>query len=419
MEISKLKTNTINTNKSIYILVVYLLSIIPIIDLINGYNLLYETSLGSMIGIIFRMFSFLFFLYLSIMRISTKKLIYIYVLFFYVLVSIFINFYRTASTPGLIDELTYGIKLLLPVVYALGLSNCINLNLVPENIVDKIFFNYAKVVPFTLIIPRIMGIGFDSYALGGGYKGLYFSNNELNILLMAISVFLFWKTIHSYSLSTILLLIFNFFSMLMIGSKTSIIVLFLLVGMYIFYKFSFKKILVILLLASTVVPWMLKIFSTFITDLFFRFQFYYEITNARDNIFNFLLSNRNLRIVPAFENIFNKNGFDALLNFLFGYGHYQQFDANILSTIMEMDLIDTFIWYGIGVTLLILFFYIFVFIKGIKNKEKKEYLIIFFLTFAFSTIAGHVLYSALAGGIFGIVCGNLLSLSKDSLNSNS
>lgn len=82
---------------------------------------------------------------------------------------------------------------------------------------------------------------------------------------------------------------------------------------------------------------------------------------------------------------------------------------------MEMDFIDTFIWYGLGVTLLISFFYIFVFIKGIKNQEKREYLIIFILTLSFSIIAGHVLYSALAGGVFGIVCGNLLSVSDNKL----
>lgn len=305
MEVSQLKNNTIKTNKIIYICIVYLLSVIPIIDLINGYNLLYETSLGSTIGIVFRMFSFIFFAYLSIMNISNKKLLYLYVLFFCVLLSVFINFYRTSSTSGLVDELTYAIKLLLPVVYALGLSNCINLKIVPSNIVDKIFFNYAKIVPFTLIIPRLMGIGFDSYALGGGYKGLYFSNNELNILLMAISIFLFWKTLHSYNISIIILLIFNFFSMLMIGSKTSIIVLLLLIIMYIFYKFSLKKIALVLLLVFTLVPWIYRVFSNFFTELFFRFRFYYEITNAQDNILNFLLSNRNLRITPAFENLFN------------------------------------------------------------------------------------------------------------------
>lgn len=393
--------------KILNILLYLFLGLIPIIDMINGYNLLSNTGLGSLIGILFRLVSivFLFFLIIRKNRISHLIILYTFILFLFIIVSI--NYFRTGDLSGFFDEITYATKLLLPILYTLGISNAVNNGIVSKDIVDKVLTFFSILVPMTLIIPMLFDAGYSSYDLGGGYKGFYYSNNELNILMISVTIFAFWQFTTYKKRKFIILFLLNCVTMLLIGSKASIFCIGLLGIVYVLKKISVKSILKFLLgllLASLLAS---KFFSNFIDEIVFRFQYYYTITNGSENIFNFLLSNRNLRIIPAITDIFlnNENGF---LNFLFGYGHYQQFDANVLQSIMEMDFIDTLIWYGALISFSVLGFYVYVLICGIKKKNDFLYTFIYIIIFAFSMIAGHVLFSALAGGIFGIIGSCLL-----------
>ncbi|MGF2941314.1 hypothetical protein [Enterococcus xiangfangensis] len=390
-------------NSALYIF----LGLIPIVDMINGYNLLENNSIGSLVGVVFRIVSILFLFFLIIQKNRILRLVLLNLFILFIFLVVYINYFRTKNVNGLIDEAMYATKLILPILYALGISNAVNNGIVDEDIVDKILTFFSFLVPLTLIVPMILNLGYSSYDLGGGYKGFYYSNNELNILMISITIFNFWQlTAHKKKFFFIPFLL-NSVSMLLIGSKTSILCVLLLGMIYFFRKISIQSIIKILIVLTILIFLGSRIFSEFFDEIIFRFQYYYTITNGSDNIFNFLLSNRNLRIVPTITEVFltNKSGF---LNFIFGYGHYQQFDPNVLQSIMEMDFVDTIIWYGVVVTAAVLGFYIYVLIRGIKRKADFVYILIYITIFSFSIVAGHVLYSALAGGIFGIIGSRLL-----------
>ena len=423
---NKVQTSELNRNETKYVDTKYIeskvlsiflylsLVLIPIVDMINGYNLLSNSDIGSLIGILFRIISIVFLLFLIVRKNKLSHLIFLYSLILFLFIVVIMNYFRSGNLIGFFDEITYATKLVLPILYMLGISNAVNNGIVNKDIVDKVLTFFSVIVPLTLIIPMIFDAGYSSYALGGGYKGFYYSNNELNILMISITIFSFWQFTAYKKRKFIILFLFNCTTMLLIGSKTSIFCVIILGIIYILKKFSFKsifKILIVSLIASFLA---LSLFSEFINEIIFRFQHYYSITNGSDNIFNFLLSNRNLRIVPAINEVFlnNDNGF---LNFLIGYGHYQQFDASLLQSIMEMDIIDTLIWYGFLVSFTIFGFYIYVLLNGLRKKNNFLYNFIYIIIFTFSMIAGHVLYSALAGGVFGIVGSCLLQ--KDNSNS--
>ncbi|MTD38460.1 hypothetical protein GIX45_07440 [Erwinia sp. CPCC 100877] len=397
-------TNDQNVYKNIIgKLLTIFLCLIPVIDMINGYNLLNETSLGSKVGILFRIATLFLLGFIILYKISRKYLILLYTLLTLLISVVVINYFRTQSVAGLADEITYATKLVLPIFYVLGISNAVNRKIIKPDTINKVLVFFSVGVPFTLIIPVLLGVGYTSYALGGGFKGFYFSNNELNVLMISITIYVFWQLIETKKRVYLLLLLLNIFAMLMIGSKTSIACIAVLVVLYIFKKFnifSIIKVLVGAVIAGTISS---LLFQSFFENLVFRFQYYYIVTEGNDNILNFFFSNRNLRVQPAFTKIYLTGSINSLLNFLFGYGHYQQFDANRLYSIMEMDILDTLIWYGFLVTIYIAGFYIWLMYKGFKSHVSRGFLVIYIIIFIFSLLAGHVMYSALAGGIFGII----------------
>lgn len=393
----------------------FLLLLIPIIDCITGYFLLENKNIGSLIGQIFRIIT-LVFLFFSILNKGKVKEIFVIFLFCAVLFLIpTFNYIRTSSDRGFIDEVIYATKLLLPMLMILGINNAQKNKWINNKFIDNIFSFYTIFVPLSLIIPKILGIGYATYEnFDVGYKGFYYAGNELNILLLSISVLSFQKMMRKFTIFDCIVTMICLGSLFLVGTKTSFLVIIFLI----FYnlvkkknlKNKLKSCVIIFLILVVAYGSISTIFETQINKIVSRNQYYYEtLTKSNNSIANYIFSNRNMRIPLNFKKNYSNNLEDDLIfKMMFGVGHYQQFKSTDVSSIIEMDFFDTILWYGVPIAFTIFIFYSYVLYRGIRSKKNKDYLLSYCLIFLFSIMAGHVWYSALAGSILGMVGSKLL-----------
>lgn len=102
---------------------------------------------------------------------------------------------------------------------------------------------------------------------------------------------------------------------------------------------------------------------------------------------SFLLSGRELRIKRAIELVYSEK---PIINILIGIGAYAA--ENKLKILVEMDLIDLFIRFGVVVFLVVVNFYV----KNIKRlirKKNIQYVTGALLVCGASVFAGHMLFS--------------------------
>lgn len=380
-----------------------------LIDNINGALMLYLGTSLVTFGQVIRIFFVLFFAYLIIknLKIDIKKqwsylmgmscLVILLPLYFFI---------RHGSIKGLYMDALYGVKLLFPILIITAMKLIINKDKVSKNIVEDIFKIYSVLVPLTLIIPMILGIGFSSYELGGGYKGFYYSNNEINVVLICTFIYCVDKLFKNKCLKNLFLVVINLFALLAIGSKTSIIVFVIVLLAYLIkiMKKCPRKAIMYFIITIFILGISVIIFKGFFSEMFERIHYYYiHFKNSGGNFLDFITSGRSDRIYPAFQ----KNVLDSkmgILNLLFGIGRYSQIDNYDLASLMEMDFFDVMNWYGIITALIITIIYISNFIKSIRHNKKFDFKLMFVLVTLFSLIAGHVWFSALAGSALALVC---------------
>lgn len=381
-----------------------------IIDNINGILLLNKIDLVVSIGQIYRYFMILFFGYYIIKTKFRETISKFVITSIYTILLVTLYFVQHYSIEGLIMDITYVVKLIYPFVIIYALYGLYKRGQITGKVVDKIFSTISILGPLSLIIPRLLNIGYDAYDLGG-YKGFYFSNNEINVLLVCTFIYSINKLYETKSIKSVIISILNAAALFLIGSKTSIIAIAAVVLIYVFKMRKNKK-LVIATIVVAILACIIGsvIFSKQINEMNQRFNYFYRTLTKNGGILTFLMSERNIRIAPAFEkNVIDVGMPQGIINFMFGIGRYQQVDPNVLNTLMELDLFDTFYWYGFITAFIIFKKYIEIFVHALKTKSIFQYKLMFCIVFAFSMIAGHVWYSALAGQILALVCVGLLT----------
>lgn len=393
----------------------------PFIDMITGYA--FNAGLGSVVtylGQAYRMILLIYMIYIIYKKNKKKQLWLIGFSIFTIFITC-LNSYRFNSP--ILENLSYTLKLLLPMfmVYCIVIISKNN-----KDIIQDVFKIYSWVYPLSLIIPRLLGIGYyiSNYAFESGYKGFYYANNELNVILMVLFIYCFQKIyddiiaydknlrVIKFNISNIINLLLIIFSLLLIGSKTSIIAILFVCIAYLLKKEKLKyklKYLIaffgIFLMCSIIIFFLL---NDQINNIIQRIMYAYN-RYIDGGFLTFLLSKRNLRIQPGIEYWFNKN--NGLINFLFGVGKYAKCPNDSISTtpfaLIELDLFDCLFWYGIIITAIVIFFYVSFYFKSFYTKNLFMEKAAFILVFSFSMIAGHVIMSANSGTIFALVTSDL------------
>lgn len=390
-------------SKTIFI---FLFSIIAIIDSINGY-LIQVKNISSDVGLIYRAATILVLIYFISYKNIKNNIIKIYfIISYFGIVSLITAFNNSNALNRNIDIL---LKLIFPILTIEAFKNMNRNNLIDKDDIIKIFDINSILFPLSILIPKILGIGLNVYRDGSGFKGFYKSNNELNIILVILSIYCLDYLLNKSNKKKYLIYFFlNITSLILIGSKTSYISVALIIGTYTIkslYKLKVKQIIGICITLILT----LNIFSYYSEDIFKSLERQmYKMENY--NAINFILSDRNELLKDAVSVL--KSSEFTTNEIIFGMGPYKI--NNYIGSLkgretreIEMDLFDTFFYYGIiGIIILILYYASYIkksIIKFKKGELEFSVILSIIIMFGFSFFAGHVLYSALSGSFVGLL----------------
>ena len=379
------------------IISIFILSL-PIIDLITGLCL-HLLNINFTFGIIIKI---LYLLFIMIIAISYKKkvLIPLITIFIYsILYLLGIILYKDISLIPNIQSLikTFYFPILLISLYPLK----------DEIKVSKlVLFTTMFLYMILIFVPLILGVGYKTYQITkAGTLGFYNSANEISGIISILTpiMFILFKDIKSAILKTILTLIY-LVVILMIGTKTPLLSLFITIGftiLYLWYKslkkknykpilYSFLGLTVAIILLIIVIP-KTNFYKNIETHLnYLKVDNIVEVFEEEELVDHFIFSQR-LTFLKHKASLYNKAN---IYQKLFGIGYLNDFDKE--TKLIEMDYFDIFYSHGL-IGFLIYFIPILIIIYKIISPSKKlnydrfmlnvSFLLIVFLSF----FTGHII----------------------------
>lgn len=240
------------------------------------------------------------------------------------------------------------------------------------------------------ILLGLIGIGFNTYPDEGiGYKGFFFAGNEIGGLFAVLIPFKLYNTykqsnIYAYLLSCA----FCALLAILLGTKSVILVTIITCFMIPWiYGNSIRKlriVVILILICLITLPMIINLISSQDIDLLVRMTYSYN----KGGVSSLLLSSRDEFWILKREEFFNSN----IWSQLFGLGGNRT---------VEMDQFDALLNYGYVGLILIYLFYSFMFIKSWNQLNNNTYTKVINLSnimlLGMSIIAGHILFSSMAG----------------------
>lgn len=425
----------------IYIYMVYFsIGCMAVLDTINGFFLNQGTEiyLGQLIR-----FTFLVVLILYLFTNFTNKIELIVIISYFVsLIYYVFLFLFNSNIKDLIFDISEISKIYL--ILFLILTMRIRFRIDFEN-TKKMYTNLlamnSYLFPLMLIIPKILNLGEAVYSNGAGYKGLFYANNDLSIILIAlfwINIIILTKNYKNENtgyfikpirkIDTLVRLFLILISCYLIGAKSVYAFAFAAILYFVLVNIFKLKIITLTKYLSVFVVIVLLLISYFkeliisSLNLFIERQSYFFMTRVDEgsiySLFVFLTTDRLLFVKDVLNSFYLNtlnNPLDIMMPII-GLGKSYYLNNYRLT---EMDAVDFIFSYGL---ILFLVFWIVVFIDfkkflSIDNRysvKKPVILIISIITF-FSFTGGHVIFSAMAGSIFGLTAA-LVGVNNDKLN---
>lgn len=369
-------------HKEIDIVLCYLFLVWLIVDMMNG--LLLNSGFNMPISQVFKLiiFAILFLrlLQLGYLRSLILGLLYISV---YVLHIILINESIGAS-------LLLASKLILTVLIYLYFRKLVEIN-------DKKFVNYSYhllllsywIVAINILI-GLIGIGYYTYPDEKiGYKGFFFAGNEMGGLLVVLIPFYLYISFFSckntiYFAACIFSIIISF----LLGTKSVILIGILSVGVISWMYGSKKAKVIILFTACIIVAIGIMILSSILDsgalELLNRMEYSYN----EGGITSMVFSGRDVFWKNESQEFYQSD----FVSQLFGLGGNRTVEQDHRDSLLNFGYIGFFFVYS---------FYMYLFVRSIKNRRNNTYGKIVVLTnvmlLGMSFIAGHIIYSSMAG----------------------
>lgn len=376
----------------------YVFALLPIIDSLNGFFIAYNIHFVISVGQIYRMVTILTLLMLSfrfIKYVTNKRMM--------IGTIIICSFYCILTCCHFVwsDNFKQDIYILLQWIFLFFCSwaiiTLVKYNFVRKKVIKNIMKCYLIVVPLTIIIPYFLGIGFHTYSGNVGFKGFYYANNGISLLVSVLCIYAMYEVSKHNSLLNIALLIINIIVCMNIGTKSAS--LSIIIGIFFIFLLNRNK---IRQLSNKNKLFLFIIFVVFgiLLIILFRKQIEYIIhrliymNELNGDILNTLTSGR----VDKANSIFGKYPFHNSLGYI-----YLLIGRGYTNMISEMDEIDLFIQYGmVGV---VLFIQYMILIYKTFNKKDKQYIYIYWYIIFYSLIVGHVFTNALSTMIFVLILG--------------
>lgn len=381
-------------------IIVILLSVLPVVDSING--ILITKGLPS-IGTVYKMFV-LGMLFVFTIR---KGGIYAPLIFsclgivIYMAISMFINLYVFS---GKLINTDFPVKLLFNVLTLVLLVNCFRAGYIDGESIYTILNVNTWLMIVMILVPYVLGLGSTIYSGGIGYKGFFYSNNELSVALIILFYFSLYQLARRISVVNLVQLGAIMVCVLLLNTKSGMVACLAGGGLFaVEYllrkdtKFKIPLILAMLLGLYVAKDFIIEQVEGFLT----RQNFLYGLYGG--SLLDTILSGRTFYLEDAWEYLSTGPGF--LFRFLFGNGFCSEF-------LVEMDFIDIFFYLGFFAVAGLTGLLICIFVASVKNFKKDGTLIRpfgFLVVIGFSFLAGHVFFMATSGCYFVLLCSlNLL-----------
>ncbi|HGS4448024.1 TPA: O-antigen ligase family protein [Vibrio cholerae] len=315
--------------------------------------------------------------------------------FIFVMIVLFLSltYQSLYYTDGFLYDLSMLLKsLLLPLALLFFVKNKNSIGINAKLIIERVFLITFVMISVNVLL-GLLNIGYTTYGSnlissgnGHGFKGFVFAGNELGALLLVTypAVVTFFKERGFIQLS--LINIIYVLVSILIGTKTAMFGIILLVA-YNFYSINDKakfKIVIVMLFLSFL-SYFLYLNLSFIENYYDRFMFFYE----KNGYLFLIFSGRYefLREVILFVD-YNYNIFD----YIFGIGASY---ANNNFKSVEIDFFDLFVWHGIIWCIIVYISFVYIMFHVARNDKEKQCLFMFVILLLVSSLAGHVLTSAM------------------------
>lgn len=322
-----------------------------------------------------------------------------------------------SNASGLFADYAQLMKLAYPIILYTVLSLFIKNGKIKRKQIENVIIYYILFYPLSLIVPYILGIGYQSYAIyDAGYSGFYGAGNELSIVLVCMYILSLDKFLNGKKRVYLGATCLNAFSAILTGSKTGMIVLVVATVMLAVYKKKAKEIVESTLVLVACVGIALIFFGGTVGEILQSNLQMIENKSEQMNTswLTFVLSARNLKIIPNIEAAILDSP-DGFKNFVLGRGYYRQVTLSgstiysAASGLIEMDWFDVFFQHGVVVLIYLAVFYLK---RIVKKCDSTRWIYKFSaaIMLAFSTLAGHTLQSTLPATTLIIV---LILLNSD------
>lgn len=384
----------------------YMLSITLLIDFLNGF------LPNAHIGVLFRIALIAFCAYINAVRNSKAFKICVCVVVF-----ISINIFFSVINSGL-NALKIDTSVALKSTIVYFLANALySLYKDKPNIIDKILINNLLYGPLIFIVSQLIGLGKNSYVFSGaslGFKSMFLSLNSINAALLVLYIFTIAKAFNEKkSLAWWIASIYIMVPLLMLGTKTSIVMVVFIPILLIFINFKRTRTWKIVFLGTAilviVIPVLWEKVFHLLESVILR-QIY--LFSQRD-FFTYIFSTRNERVLRVFEYYWDSFSF---LDIFPGRGYYGLHSAiakfeNLSIQPIEMDWADILTAYGPVGFFYTYFFAIKVIIKSWRKRFDKNiqgFLWISIILLLYGSFAGHLFLEAISSTFYAVAIAGLM-----------
>ncbi len=316
--------------------------------------------------------------------------------------------------PGFFVGINYSFKTVYAIMLCLVLYNFIHTQRLSSEELLIMIRTTVLLYALVIIVPSIFGLGVSTYGKNSttwGKIGFLASGNGAGAVMgmgSLISLFVYLQRKRTADLWVYIVTIITCYIIATKGTLLFTAVNLLLVFWYMKWRYKLLSVLLVFGLISVLSDQIIGILLQSIDVIKFRYE-------RAPNFILFLTSGRIDYLSYALEQ-YNLDGF-SVFRIFFGLGAYQSFratDFNFASGssqyYLEAELFDVFFIYGVAGVVFYLFFFLFPFWNGIKNKN--FFLVIpWMLCAIYSMFAGHMLFNGMSILVI-VVLFNLLLVPK-------
>jgi hypothetical protein len=368
----------------------------PIADCLTGILILGGKLGEGAAGSPSQLFRFILMLGMFIYLSPSKKYFFLTtLLIFYFLVVETLGFIFHKSLYGIVIGMVYSSKIVYLAMIFFMFKRLLKKNSVSLEQIKIYFKNGVFISSLFLIIPFILGLGYNTYIEGTfGFKGFFSSGNGLGVFLGCGLLFMSYALKSDKSRYSIIKTIVVLFATLLVGSKTTMICVGISLIYIILFAFNRTTSLTIAILTTIIGVYYFSLIKSGFEVVFDVVLFRY---NNTDSVITFLMSERDVYFRNAITNLQIDGGYalrliaglGALISFRNPYASYNNIDT------LESDFSDLFFAYGIISVIVYLGGAIYLHYQYIS--KRLFFGIIFTLLILHSVLAGHILFNGMSG----------------------